>query len=90
MPRACLTSTREHCNRPTFASRLVMAGMDLRPVQALGGWRSLAMVQRYAHLNEDHLRAAVERLVTSKPGDVELGRNLDSACVWEAGVSLNP
>jgi hypothetical protein len=53
-----------------------MAGVDLRTIQALGGWRSSAMVQRYAHLSEDHLRAAVERPVTSKPGAVELGLSL--------------
>ena len=35
-----------HGNRHTFASRLVMAGVDLRTVQRLGGWQSLAMVQR--------------------------------------------
>jgi site-specific recombinase XerD len=75
-----------HCNRHTFASRLVMAGVDLRTVQALGGWRSLAMVQRYAHLSEDHLRAAVERLVAVRPA-VGLGRNLDSAERQPAGVS---
>jgi site-specific recombinase XerD len=51
------------CNRHTFASRLVMAGVDLRSVQDLGGWRSLAMVQRYAHLAPEHLHDAVERLV---------------------------
>jgi site-specific recombinase XerD len=34
-----------HGNRHTFASRLVMAGGDLRTVQELGGWRTLAMVQ---------------------------------------------
>jgi site-specific recombinase XerD len=39
-----------HCNRHTFASRLVMAGVDLGSVQTLGGWRTLAMVQRYSHL----------------------------------------
>ena len=39
-----------------------MAGVDLLTVQR-GGWRTLAMVQRYAHLAPDHLRAAVERLV---------------------------
>lgn len=50
-----------HCNRHTFASRLVMAGVDLRTVQTLGGWRTLAMVQRYSHLAPDHLRQAVER-----------------------------
>jgi site-specific recombinase XerD len=54
-----------HCNRHTFASRLVMAGVDLRSVQALGGWRTLAMVQRYSHLAPDHLRDAVERLVSA-------------------------
>jgi site-specific recombinase XerD len=62
-----------HCNRHTFASRLVMAGVDLLSVQKLGGWRTLSMVQRYAHLARDHLRAAVERLTVAK-----LGLNLDS------------
>jgi len=28
-----------HCNRHTFASRVVMAGVDPRTVQTLGGWR---------------------------------------------------
>jgi len=51
-----------HGNRHTFTSRLVMAGVDLRAVQELGGWKSLKMVERYAHLAPDHLRAAVERL----------------------------
>ena len=40
-----------------------MAGVDLRTVQVLGGWRTLAMVQRYSHLAPAHLREAVERLV---------------------------
>src|SRR5438309_4820534 len=30
-------------NRHTFASRLVMAGLDLRAVQQLGGWKTLSM-----------------------------------------------
>jgi integrase len=52
-----------HGNRHTFASRLVAAGVDLRTVQELGGWRTLSMVQRYAHLAPERLAAAVERLV---------------------------
>jgi integrase len=74
-----------HGNRHTFASRLVMAGVDLLTVQTLGGWRTPAMVQRYAHLAPDHLARAVERLVTAAPADraVELGRNLDGARVVE-------
>jgi site-specific recombinase XerD len=54
-----------HGNRHTFASRLVMAGVDLRAVQVLGGWRTLGMVQRYSHLAPAHLMNAVERLVPS-------------------------
>src|SRR6058998_3736938 len=60
-----------HSNRHTFASRLVMAGVDLRTVQELGGWRSLAMVQKYAHLAPGHRLAAVEALVRVP----ELSRN---------------
>jgi hypothetical protein len=51
-----------HICRHTFASRLVMAGVDLKTVQVLGGWRRLKMVLRYAHLSPTHLLAAVERL----------------------------
>jgi integrase len=72
-----------HGNRHTFASRLVMRGVDLLAVQTLGGWRTAAMVQRYAHLAPDHLARAVERLVTT-PGAVELGRDLDGV----SGVHL--
>ncbi len=49
-------------NRHTFASRLVMAGADLLTVKELGGWRTLAMVQRYAHLAPGHLRHALQRV----------------------------
>jgi site-specific recombinase XerC len=41
-----------------------MAGVDLRTVQELGGWSSLAMVQRYAHLSPGHQAAAVARMAT--------------------------
>src|SRR2546426_7913520 len=51
-----------HGNRHSFASRLVVAGVDLLTVKELGGWRTLSMVQRYSHLAPSHLAAAVERL----------------------------
>ncbi len=76
-----------HALRPTFASRLVAAGVDLRTVQELGGWRTLSMAQRYAHLAPGHLAAAVEKIVASPavvpgaPSAVELGQNLDSIAV---------
>ena len=63
-----------HGNRHTFASRLVVAGADLLTVKELGGWRTLVMVQRYAHLAPDHLRAAVERLVPTVSPVPEVAR----------------
>jgi site-specific recombinase XerD len=75
-----------HCNRHTFASRLVMAGVDPRTVQTLGGWRTLAMVQRYSHLASEHLRAAVERLV-AVPAHSELRENFDSVKAVTSSVS---
>jgi integrase len=55
-----------HCNRHTFASRLVMAGVDLRTVAELLGHRTLEMVMRYSHLAGEHQAAAVDRLVNSR------------------------
>jgi integrase len=52
-----------HCNRHTFASRLVMAGVDLRTVAELLGHRTLQMVMRYSHLGPEHQTSAVDRLV---------------------------
>jgi len=60
--RAGLTDVTPHALRHTFASRLVMAGVDLRTVQELGGWSSLELVQRYAHLSPGHKAEAVERI----------------------------
>lgn len=53
-----------HKLRHTFASQLVAAGVPLNTVQALGGWSSLQMVMRYAHLapNGASQRAAIARL----------------------------
>ena len=52
-----------HCNRHTFASRLVMAGVDIRTVGELLGHKSLSMTMRYSHLAPAHNAAAVDRLV---------------------------
>ena len=60
--RAKLTGVSPHVLRHTFASRLAMAGTDLRTIQELGGWRSIQMVERYAHLSDEHKRAAIESL----------------------------
>jgi site-specific recombinase XerD len=51
-----------HVLRHTFASRLVMAGVDLRTVQELMGHKNILMTMRYAHLSPDHKRMAMETL----------------------------
>jgi site-specific recombinase XerD len=43
-----------------------MAGVDLRTVQELGGWSSLDLVQRYAHLTPAHKAEAVERIIAER------------------------
>src|SRR5262252_1479187 len=51
-----------------FDSRLAMAGVDLYTLQRAGGWKTQVMVQRYAHLSPDYIRAAVERLANPQSG----------------------
>ncbi len=59
-----------HTLRHTFASRLVMAGVDLKTVQELMGHKTIAMTARYAHLAPTHKLQALETLV--RPGSVSV------------------
>lgn len=51
-----------HDLRHTFAGHLLMRGVDLLTVKELPGHKSITMTLRYAHLNLDHKRKAVESL----------------------------
>ncbi len=46
-----------HALRHTWASWHVQRGTSLKALQELGGWASVAMVEKYAHLGPSHLAA---------------------------------
>lgn len=53
---------RWHDLRHTWATWQRQAGTPTHELQRLGGWRTGAMVERYAHLAPDHLAQAAARL----------------------------
>lgn len=56
LKRAGIEDFRFHDLRHTWASWLVQSGVGLAELQEMGGWESVEMVRKYAHLAPDHLR----------------------------------
>ncbi|MES2390141.1 MAG: site-specific integrase, partial [Acidobacteriota bacterium] len=60
--RANVKGVSWHTLRHTFASRLVMAGVDLSTVMVCLGHSNMAMTLRYAHLAPSHVTKQVRKL----------------------------
>lgn len=70
-----ISNFRWHDLRHTWASWHVQAGTPLHVLQELGGWESVEMVRKYAHLSSKHLidyvdRVSSLRLVPGRTGEV--------------------
>lgn len=51
-----------HTLRHTAITHLVQAGLDLPTVKRISGHKTLIMVERYAHANGAHIKAAMDKL----------------------------
>ncbi len=57
LARAGLSGVNWHSLRHSWASWMAMEGTPALVLKELGAWKSLAMVERYSHLNPDSLAA---------------------------------
>ncbi|MBF0554861.1 MAG: site-specific integrase [Nitrospirae bacterium] len=73
--KAGLKDFHFHDLRHTFASHLVMAGVDIATVKELLNHKSLAMTLRYAHLSPTHKVNAVNMLNISTKVVVSVGNS---------------
>lgn len=56
------TGVTFHSLRHTFSSWAIMSGVSVMELKELGGWKTLSMVSRYAHLSQDHLASAAAKI----------------------------
>jgi site-specific recombinase XerD len=58
-----------HTLRHTCITHLVQAGVDLPTVQRISGHKTMAMVLRYTHQDDQHLQEAMDKLEQRYKGD---------------------
>lgn len=62
LKRAEIADFTPHDCRHTWATWHYRENRDLGALMELGGWKSAAMVMRYAHVNTSHLAGSVHRI----------------------------
>jgi integrase len=67
--RAGIKDFHPHDCRHTWATWQYASNRDLGALMRLGGWKSTAMVMRYAHTNVDEHRQTIDRLPGGNLGD---------------------
>lgn len=79
-----------HKNRHTFASRLAMAGVDIRTIAQLMGHGTTQTFMRYAHLSPDHNQSAVDRVVgfESQGTKTDTGKTTEMSCIGLQTIAL--
>ena len=62
LERAAIKNFKWHDLRHTWASWHVQAGTPLQVLMELGGWSTIDMVLKYAHLSSQHLHNAAGKI----------------------------
>lgn len=75
LEKAGIEDFRWHDLRHTWASWLVQQGTPLAALKEMGGWESVEMVQRYAHLAPEHLSQHARLIDSSMPPGIGLVQN---------------
>lgn len=69
LKRAGISDFSPHDCRHTWATWHYRANRDLTALMELGGWKTAAMVMRYAHVNTSHLAGSIGQ-IWGKSGDL--------------------
>ena len=81
--RAGITDFTPHDCRHTWATWHYATNRDLIALQRLGGWKSLSMVMRYAHINVGELAHTIDSL----PWNEATGGNLGDSKSMEGKIA---